>query len=182
MFKIKRLETDRLILRRYKKADLIDYIEWRSQEDYHTYLPTKPKTKSEYKESLYSNIKNYDDDTQPNLTWAMELKAEKKLIGSIMLSKISSYHRSCELGWGLNMKYQKHGYAYEGAKRVIDFLFGVFDMNKISVSIWEGNVASINLAIRLGFVSEGVERQARIKDGKYYDVYHYGLLKSEYKR
>ena len=68
MFKIKRLETDRLILRRYKKSDLIDYIEWRSQEDYHTYLPTKPKTNSEYKESLYSNIKNYDDDTQPNLT------------------------------------------------------------------------------------------------------------------
>ncbi len=180
MHKIEKLETDRLILRKYKKSDLKDYIEWQSQADYHEFLPTKVKTKEEYKTSFYSSIENYDNVNNPNLTWGVELKQEKKLIGSINISKISSTHKCAEIGWGLNPKYQKKGYAYESVQCFLDYLCNSLGINKVSALIWEGNEPSIKLATKLGFVLEGRERQARIKNGKFIDVLHFGILKKEY--
>ena len=53
-------------------------------------------------------------------------------------------------------------------------------VNRISIVIWDGNNASKKLAEKLGFVQEGIERKARIKNDKYIDLYCYGLLKEEW--
>lgn len=97
------------------------------------------------------------------------------------ISKISSTHKVCEIGWGLNPKFQKQGFAYEVVKCLINYIFNTLQMNKISIVIWDRNNASKKLAEKLGFVQEGIERQARLKNGVFIDLYWYGLLKEEFK-
>ena len=56
----------------------------------------------------------------------------------------------------------------------------ILQMNRIDANIWDGNDASKKLAQKLGFVQEGIQRKARIKNGKLIDLYCYGLLKEEW--
>ena len=76
--------------------------------------------------------------------------------------------------------FQKQGYAYEAVKALINHIFTTLNMNRISIVIWDGNNASKKLAERLGFIQEGIERKARIKNDKFIDLYCYGLLKEEW--
>jgi len=179
MIEVVELRTARLVLKKLSYSDFDDYAEWKSQEEYHQFLPSKPKIKEEYKSTLRSIIAGYEDKENPNLLWGIYLN--NKLIGSVNISKISSSHKVCEIGWGLNPKFQKQGFAYEATKCLVEHIFKKLKMNRISIVIWDGNEASKNLAKKLGFVQEGIERQARYKNDKFIDLYCYGLLKEEWK-
>ncbi|MBP3344916.1 MAG: GNAT family N-acetyltransferase [Clostridia bacterium] len=180
MFSVEKIETERLVLRELEMNDLEDYFEWKRQEEYYNFLPSKPMTKEECLSSLSEIIEKYEQEKEQKLIWGIALKGSNKLIGSLHLGKISSTHKCCEIGWGLNPKFQKQGYAIEAAKSFVDYIFNKFGMHKIGVLVWEGNLASQTLVKKLGFCEEGRERQARFKNGKYIDVLHFGLLEDEW--
>ena len=174
------LETERLLLRKLNIGDLDDYIEFRGNKKLHTFLSTKPKDKvNDYKKSLRSIIKSYNSKT-PRLIWAIVLKDEKKLVGTISIENYLVAHKSCELGWSVNVNYQGRGIASEAGHTLINHVFGNYDINRIYASIWKGNEASERLALKLGFSHEGTERQARFKNGEFLDVLNFGLLRSEW--
>ena len=173
------LKTERLILKKLSMKDIDDYIEWKSQEIYHKYLPSKVKTKDEYKNVLEKIVKGYDDKQNPSLIWGVFFN--NKLIGTVSIEDWNKTHKWCEIGWGLNPKFQKQGFAYESIRCLIKYIFEELQMNRISIVIWDGNESSKNLAKKLGFVQEGIERKARYKNNKFIDLYCYGLLKEEWK-
>lgn len=178
MIVVNKIKTDRLVLKKISKKDLQDYIEWKSQQSYHEYLPSNPKNEKEYKKTLNSILKGYKDTENPTLLWGVFLN--QKLIGSVSIEDWNYTHKWCEIGWGLNPKYQKQGYALESVKCLINHIFNNLDMNRVCISIWDGNSSSKKLAEKLGFVQEGIERNARIKNNKSIDLYCYGLLKQEW--
>ncbi len=178
MIEVIELKTDRLVLKKLSFDDIDDYAEWKSQDVYHDHLPSKAKTKEEYKKTIESIIKGYKDKEDPNLIWGVFYK--NKLIGSVSIEDWNTTHKWCEIGWGLNPKFQKQGFAYEATKCLVKYVFEKLQMNRISIVIWDGNESSKNLAKKLGFVQEGVERKARYKNDKFIDLYCYGLLKEEW--
>lgn len=181
--KVIKIETERLILRRYKKTDLPAYIEFRANEKLHTFLPTKVRPDIDgYAGSLNKIIKRYNYKTNPALTWAIELKKEHKIVGSVSVEQVLTEHKLCEIGWAINVNYQHQGIAYEASRALVDYLFTNFDFNRIQAFIWEGNIPSKNLALKLGFTWEGTDRKARIKNGKYLDIWNFGLLRQEWKQ
>ena len=179
MIDVVEFRTARLVLKKLSYSDFEDYAEWKSQDIYHDHLPSKAKTKEEYKKAIESIIKGYEDKDDPNLIWGVFYK--NKLIGSVSIEDWNTTHKWCEIGWGLNPKFQNQGFAYESTKCLVEHIFEKLKMNRISIVIWDGNEASKNLAKKLGFVQEGIERQARYKNDKFIDLYCYGLLKEEWK-
>lgn len=175
---IKTLYTQRLVLKKLTLSNLDDYVEWKSQAEYHKFLPSKPKTREEYLLDLQQIIAGYDNEIEPVLLWGIFF--DNKLIGTISIEDWNTTHKWCELGWGVNPKYQKQGFAYEAVKAVMMYIFDDLKMNRVSVVIWDGNEDSKRLAKKLGFVEEGISRQARYKGDKFIDLYHYGILKSEW--
>lgn len=73
-------ETQRLILRRYKEEDLQDLFEYLSDAQVVEYEPYKPLTIDEARENLRWRI-----GTEEMI--AVELKAGRKMIGSVYLGK-----------------------------------------------------------------------------------------------
>lgn len=179
MIKVKELKTERLVLKKITMKNLDDYFEWKSNEEYHKFLSSKIKTKEEYKKSIEEIINGYANKEEPTLLWGVFFK--NKLIGSVSIEDWNITHKWCEIGWGLNLNYGKQGFAYEAAKCLINYIFNNLKMNRVSAFIWDGNDASKNLAIKLGFIQEGIERKARFKNNKFIDLYCYGLLKEEWK-
>lgn len=177
------LETKRLLLRKYVMEDLDAYVDYRSNPKYHEFLPGGPKKdKEEYRKSLEKFIKGYDKKKDPEMTWAVVLKSENKVVGSVSVESLNEPHKLCEIGWGVNVNYHRQGIAFEATSALINHLFTNYDLHRIQAFIWQDNKASEALAHKLGFTHEGTDRQARLKNGKFLDILNFGLLRSEWKK
>eukprot|EP01080_Neovahlkampfia_damariscottae_P008652 gene8652-599_t len=89
-----------------------------------------------------------------------------KLCGCIGINR-DFQKDSEELGYWLIPEYQQKGIMYNSLKSMI-------------LEIPEGNIASISLARKLGFVKEGTLRRHVYFNEKFHDLCIYGLLKEEF--
>ena len=100
-------ESERLILRRYRKEDIQDLFEYLSDPEVVKYEPYKPLTFNETKDNLDWRI-----STEEMI--AVELKASHKMIGNVYIGKRD--FESLEIGYVFNRNYWGSGYASEGSR------------------------------------------------------------------
>ncbi len=165
-------ETERLILRRYCEEDLQDLYEYLSDGDVVRYEPYAAMELREVEEELSRRIA--DDEMI-----AVELKAERKMIGNLYLGKRD--FKSFEIGYVFNKRYWGRGYAKESCKALIGNLFSEGG-HRIYAECDPCNANSWRLLESLGFV-----REAHFKQNVYFwrddngnpiwkDTYVYALL------
>lgn len=143
------LETERLILRRYRASDLQDLYKYLSDWAVVKYEPYKPMTIDEVKENLEWRISTDE-------MIAIESKEEHKMIGNVYLGKRD--FDALELGFVLNRKYWRKGYAAESCKALIKRAFE-YGIHRIYAECDPQNAASWNLLEQLGFQREAHLRQ-----------------------
>ena len=161
------VQTERLILRRYRESDLQDLYEYLSDSDVVKFEPYKPKTMEE---------------TEKNLRWristdemiAVELKSEHKMIGNLYLGKRE--FESLELGYVFNKAYWGSGYARESCEAMIALAFSN-GIHRIYAECDPQNTASWKLLESLGFA-----REAHLKSNVYFwkDEYNNPIWKDTY--
>ena len=89
-------ETERLILRRYKKEDVQDLFEYLSDKEVVKYEPYKQQTFDETKENLEWRISTDE-------MVAVELKNLHKMIGNVYMGKRD--FEALEIGYVFNRNY-----------------------------------------------------------------------------
>lgn len=111
--------------------------------------------------------------------FAVEHKELGKLIGYILLKPF--YEPDVfEISWIFHRAYWRQGYAYECCSKVISHAFSKMNAHKLIAEAIDP-IKSVGLMKKLGMKQEGIERQqTRDLDGKWADLYFYGLLKEEY--
>ena len=167
------LETDRLILRRFRREDLSDLYEYLSDEEtvrFEPYLPMDlQKTERELAERMES----------PEMI-AVELKSSGKVIGNLYLGE--GMFDSREMGYVFNKGFWGQGYAKESCQALIQKTFSE-GLHRIYAECAPCNAPSWNLLESLGFT-----REAHFKENVYFwkdeegnpiwkDTYVYSLLK-----
>lgn len=85
-----------------------------------------------------------------------------------------------EIGYTLAPRRQGHGYATEAVRAVLDHLFRVRGLHKVSAECDARNVASARVLERLGFTREGLLRRHTWTKDEWTDDLIYGLLRTEY--
>ena len=149
-FNLENITTQRLIIRKMKLTDSQDYFEWRSNPEYHKFLPSNAKDSLEYYQDIVKDcVESYSSDN-PSFFYVIELANEKKVIGCVSIENVSEKYKNISIGWGLNLNYQGKGYAFEAVSAFIDYIFNNYDIHRIQISIWEGNEKSKKLAEKLG--------------------------------
>ena len=143
-------ETERLILRRYKKEDLQDLFEYLSDKEVVKYEPYKPFTLDETKENLEWRI-----GTEEMI--AVELKNSHKMIGNVYLGKRE--FESLEMGYVFHRDYWGHGYALESCKALIQQAFSNNGIHRIYAECDPQNKRSWKLLEALGFQREAYFRK-----------------------
>ena len=165
------LETERLILRKAKKSDTLDMLEYASDEDNIRYLDwTGAKTRDE----ILLNIIDFCW-ANPGI-WAIEIKETKKCIGTIHLNVISE-HDKAEFGYVLNREYWNKGYTTEALSALIRLCFTELDINRVEAMHYVGNEGSGRVMQKCGLRFEGISTQARKVKGIFQDVVRYGMTK-----
>ena len=102
-------ESERLILRRYKKEDIQDLFEYLSDQEVVKYEPYKPLTFEETEENLKWRI-----STEEMI--AVELENSHKMIGNVYMGKRD--FEALEIGFVFNRNYWGHILHICGARRL----------------------------------------------------------------
>lgn len=111
---------------------------------------------------------------------------DDQIVGLVSLIDVRRQHRCwtinrAELAYWIGSEFQRHGFATEASRAVIDFAFAALGFSKIVLYHASENTPSGRIPVRLGFRYVGEEREAFSKAGNWYSLQHYELLKSIYK-
>lgn len=176
----KRLETERLILRRVNANDVLSiYNNWATDKLTNKYLDwdnhENPDITCAYVASIIASYKKGAYD------WVVELKDTGELIGEISCVHYSKNGSYAEIGYCYGSKYWSHGYATEALRRVIEYLLNEEEFNIIEAKHISGNPASGRVMQKAGMKLDAVLRNRRInKDTKEInDLVIYSIVKSE---
>ncbi len=122
----------------------------------------------------------YPEGTPTELLF--KITVNDNFIGYIKLSRIRWFNRKCELSIMIKREYQSKGYGSAALESIIKYAFEKMNLHRLEAEVIEFNTPSIKLVEKFGFVREGVLREAKFNDGKYYDIFRYGLLKTEWEK
>src|SRR5256886_8860935 len=78
-----------------------------------------------------------------------------------------------------DQKALRRGFGVEAGKLISYYRVDVLGLRRIEAKVYEYNALSANSLRRNGFHQEGVLRKAGYQDGRYWDVFVFGILKDE---
>ena len=142
------LETERLILREYTMDDFDDLYEILSDEETMKHY-SKPFDEEKVRYWINWNITNYE--TFGFGLWAVVLKDTNEMIGDCGTTiQIIDGEIKPEIGYHINKKYQRRGYATEAARKCRDYIFQNTPFNIIYSYMKYTNIGSYSVAIKNG--------------------------------
>lgn len=174
-----RLETNRLILRQFKITDAQAVFEnYASSDDVTKYMTWQTHSDiNATRDYLRGLIESYKGGKI--FDWAIELKNENKVIGSIGATNLDENVAKIEVGYCIGEKWWNKGIATEALREIIRFLFEEVGINRIEAYYNVKNLASGKVMQKCGMKLEGVLRQAyKYKDG-ISDECIYSILKDD---
>lgn len=178
-YNTKKIETERLILRKFKLSDYkYMFNNWASCEEVAKNAGwPKHEKMSDTKELVQFWIDEYKNENIFN--WIIELK-DKEPIGSITVVRNDMINRTCEIGYNIGKEYWGNGYATEAIKYVVDYLFNTGLFDTIIAQCFEFNIPSIKVLENNRFIKEGILRNRYIIDNKKVNLVVASLLKEDY--
>ena len=179
-----RLETRRLILRRFEPGDLEPMYEncWRHKTvtQWTSYAPM------ECLEDVRNNAKmftekwlNYDDPKR--YSWAIEEKATGQVIGRMFGMDPDDSILQVDLAYELGPDWWNRGLMTEAVQATLSFFLRQVGLNRVFAYHAPENPASGRVMQKCGMVYEGTLRQAGKCNHGIIDVVCYSMLASEYK-
>ncbi len=145
------IETKRLLIRKFDIKDSDDCFEWMSDRDT-CYMDGGYEPWLEKNDSFCEIMNRFSCQEG---RWMIELKAEKKVIGTIFIR--NAVFRVCnarEVGYVLNPRYRRCGYMKEALEGVISMLEDE-DVELLCAKVFEKNIPSLSFVKSLGFIEEG---------------------------
>jgi RimJ/RimL family protein N-acetyltransferase len=121
--------------------------------------------------------------TQKDIAFLVISKKKDVSIGWGGLYNIDWIKRSAELRFFIgNTEFWKMTAALESEKLLLEYGFDKLNLHKITGGANVENKGSWKVIERVGFVKEGVFRDAVYRNGKYYDAFMYSILRTEYEK
>ena len=173
-----RIETARLLLRRWQRRDVDDLFEYARQPDVGPSAAWLPHPSRQHSLQVLMNV-FMPEDTQ----WAIEYKDLRKVIGSISLHRDAkrTTPNTRALGYSLSHDFWGQGLMSEAAPTVIAYGFEHMRLDLISCYHFEGNDRSRRVIEKCGFTFEGMLRHCScVGESMIHHDYCYSMTREEY--
>ncbi len=174
-----KIESSRILLRKFKRRDFSDFLEIYTDKEIFKYELSNPLEKGDIEYEFNEILASYMYEAFDHLCLAIEEKESKKMIGTITLDYKDPDQKICEIGGWLKTEYTKKGYATEIGKELIQSLLYDKNCSKVFCSTVSQNKNACRLIERLGLEQEGLIKMGTWANGKNYDIAFYGILKSD---
>lgn len=175
-----KLETERLVLRRFKIEDAdAMYKNWASDSEVTKFLTWPPHESPEVSLGIIEDwLKQYSDNSY--YQWAIVLKENgDEPIGCISVVSMKEEISAVHIGYCIGKKWWHKGITSEALKAVMDYLFDVVGANRIESRHDPKNPNSGKVMKKCGMKYEGTLKSADWNNQGICDACYYALLKSE---
>lgn len=175
-----RLETDRLILRRFVSEDAAAmYKNWASDEEVTKFLMWPAHSSRDVSQGVTDDwVNQYSNDSFYN--WAIVLKENGgEPIGNIAVVDMNENISMAHIGYCIGRKWWHMGITSEALKAVMDFLFDEAEVNRIESRHDPRNPNSGKVMEKCGMKYEGTLRSADWNNQGVCDARYCALLRSE---
>ncbi len=173
------LTTDRLLLRRFRLADAETLAAYRSDSAVARYQSWDTPYSLRQAQYTVESMASADPDQPGWFQYAVEVAADRMHIGDVGVN-LHDNRMQAEIGYTLAPGWQGRGLATEAVRAVLDHLFRVKGLHRVSAECDARNVASYRVLERLGFQREGLLRQHTWIKGEWTDDLLYGLLETDF--
>ncbi|WFB66245.1 GNAT family N-acetyltransferase [Chryseobacterium sp. WX] len=168
------LQTERLILSQLEEKDIpfiVELLQHRIFSDLTSNIPY-PYVENDARSWVKMSKEAFENNA--GYTFAIRNK-EGQIMGAIGLHDRED--DKAELGYWIGIPYWNKGYVTEAAKGIIDFGFDELKLNKIFATHFLHNPASGRIMEKIGMKKEAVLIKEVKKDGEYFDLVRYCILK-----
>lgn len=150
------IETERLLLRTWKEADVEPCYEMNQDPRVIEFLPTWARLDSRKKVKLFIADQDQIFVETGYCFWAVEEKSTNKMIGFLgfMKAKEPLPSSAIEIGWRFNSESWGKGYATEGAYAVLDYGFKVLSFLQVLSCTSTDNQASRRVMGKIGMIHD----------------------------
>ena len=138
-----------------------------------------------FSELPYGELQNltethlYQSEMPSELVFAIEF--EGKRAGEVSLKSVRWFNRKAEIAIFILEPFRGKGLAEKALRLLINHAFNTMNFYRLEAEVVDYNPAAKALFEKLGFVKEGILRDAKFFNGSYHDIYAYGLLAKEWK-
>lgn len=172
-----RIETPNYIIRPAAFSDYEHFCEWENDAEMTRYFALD--SDRTYEDVVTEGFRLKYDDSVMDMTITERKSGEP--LGRVIISRIDMHYKSLDItkiyvGSGMRGK----GIGRETLEGLLKYFFESMDMERVTLDYFTGNMRAAALYRSLGFVDEGVARNACSKDGVYYDLNLMSILSSEY--
>ena len=117
-------------------------------------------------------------DAKPGTrTYSFGILEGEKITGIISLQDVDPIHRSGTIG---NLAVRGIRTGIEAGGVLLKYAFDTLGLNRVDCRVWEDNRFTPILCKKWGATYEGRIRQAIYREGRFYDVLIYSMLKKEW--
>lgn len=103
-----------------------------------------------------------------------------RYVGGVGLRPVDDDPAVLDVGYALSPDAQGRGYATEAVGAVVDGAFGVQLAQRVSATLFVGNLASRRVLDKLGFRHEGTLRRSALKHGDYLDEWMMAITRPDW--
>jgi ribosomal-protein-alanine N-acetyltransferase len=172
------LQTNRLLLREVKLEDATDFFIIRSNIDAMKFIDRPiAKTLEDAEELINKMIDLYSKNE--GISWAICLKEDSKLIGTIGFWRIDKQNYRAEIGYILNPLFHRKGIMNEAMIPAIDYAFNELHIHSIEANINPENIASRKILEKNNFIQEAYFKENYYSNGKFLDSVIFSLLNNK---
>lgn len=169
------LETERLLLRQLTPDDAEDLFAYFSLDEVMEFYDLETFKTLEDAQNIITYF-NDEFEKGKGFRWALELKSEKKVIGTCGYHNWYPAHSRAEIGYELNPQFWRNSYMKEAILPILIFGFESMRLHRVDAFIDPSNISSEKLLHSLNFKEEGMLRDYFFEKGKFVDAKIFGLI------
>jgi ribosomal-protein-alanine N-acetyltransferase len=171
------LTTPRLLLRALRPDDLNDLFIYASDPEIDRYTPWNHYTSMDDAiADLDDFLKEYEQEGR-GLSFGIEHRADKRLIGIATFSPPHRHHRRAELGYTISRLYWGHGYTSEAAAELVRFAFEQMGLVRLEAVCLPDHAASVRVLEKIGMQFEGLLHSYQTWKGVPSDLKMYAIVR-----
>lgn len=174
------LETDRLILRKFRTEDAeAMYRNWAGDSEVTKFLTWPTHTGPEVTKSILSEWN--DQYGQPDFyNWAIEWKETREPVGSISVVEVKENADCVQVGYCISRSLWHQGITSEAMEELIRFLFEEVQVGCVAARHDPRNPNSGKVMKKCGMKYDGTLRHCDRNNQGICDASYYSLLREEY--
>jgi ribosomal-protein-alanine N-acetyltransferase len=168
----------RVFLRPPAKSDRLEFIALnRASKHFHRGLVSPPITPEQF-ETFLERSRHAD-----TACFLICQSTDGAIVGSITLSQIfRGGFQNAYLGYFVASRYARQGLMTEALDLMLRYAFENLKLHRLEANIQPGNVASISLVKRAGFVREGYSKRYLKIGGRWRDHERWAIIVEDWKR